>query len=76
MRACVAIGLLDGRRERPIRQHTLLQTFRKDTPGSLRDLALAITQPSQWLPLNEFVTSVRTGQSQVKAALGMDFSTT
>jgi O-methyltransferase domain len=50
-----------------------LQTLRKDTPGSLRDLALAITQPSQWLPLNEFVTSVRTGQSQVSSALGMDF---
>jgi hypothetical protein len=34
---------------------------------------MAITQPSQWLPLNHFVASVRTGQSQVTAALGMDF---
>jgi hypothetical protein len=73
MRACVAIGLLTADANGRFGSTPLLQTLRKDTPGSLRDLALAITQPSQWLPLNEFVTSVRTGQSQVSAALGMDF---
>ena len=73
MRACVAIGLLTADENGRFGSTPLLQTLRKDTPGSLRDLALAITQPSQWLPLNEFVTSVRTGQSQVSAALGMDF---
>ena len=73
MRACVAIGLLTADANGRFASTPLLQTLRKDTPGSLRDLALAITQPSQWLPLNEFVTSVRTGQSQVSAALGMDF---
>jgi hypothetical protein len=44
-----------------------------DTPGSLRDLAVATTLPVHWLPWNEFSTSVRTGQSQVNAVLGMDF---
>ena len=73
MRACVAIGLLTADANGRFGSTPLLQTLRKDTPGSLRDLALAMTQPSQWLPLNEFVTSVRTGQSQVSAALGMDF---
>jgi hypothetical protein len=73
MRACVAIGLLTADANGRFGSTPLLQTLRKETPGSLRDLALAITKPSQWLPLNEFVTSVRTGQSQVSAALGMDF---
>ena len=73
MRACVAIGLLTADANGRFGSTPLLQTLRKDTRGSLRDLALAMTQPSQWLPLNEFVTSVRTGQSQVSAALGMDF---
>ena len=73
MRACVAIGLLTADENGRFGSTPLLQTLRKDTPGSLRDLALAITQPSQWLPLNEFVTSVLTGQSQVSSALGMDF---
>ena len=73
MRACVAIGLLTADANGRFGSTPLLQTLRKDTPGSLRELALAMTQPSQWLPLNEFVTSVRTGQSQVSAALGMDF---
>ena len=73
MRACVAIGLLTADANSRFGSTPLLQTLRKETPGSLRELALAMTQPSQWLPLNEFVTSVRTGQSQVSAALGMDF---
>ena len=73
MRACVAIGLLTADANGRFGSTPLLQTLRTDTPGSLRDLALAMTQPSQWLPLNEFVTSVRSGQSQVSAALGMDF---
>ena len=73
MRACVALGLLTADDHGRFTGTPLLQTLGKDTPGSLRDLVLAITQPSQWLPLNEFTTSVRTGQSQAEAALGMGF---
>jgi hypothetical protein len=73
MRACVALGLLTADASGRFGATPLLQTLGKDAPGSLRYLALAMTQPSQWLPLNEFVTSVRTGQSQATAALGMDF---
>ena len=73
MRACVALGLLTADAHGRFTGTPLLQTLVKATPGSLRDLALATTQPSQWLPLNEFTTSVRTGQSQAEAALGMGF---
>ena len=50
MRACVAIGLLTADANGRFGSTPLLQTLRKDTRGSLRDLALAMTQPSQWLP--------------------------
>lgn len=73
MRACVALGLLTADDHGRFSTTPLLQTLRTDTPGSLRDLAVATTLPVQWIPWNEFTTSVRTGQSQVDAALGMEF---
>ena len=73
MRACVALGLLSADTDGRFASTSLLDTLRKDTPGSLRGLALATTLPAQWLSWNEFTASVRTGQCQVTAALGMDF---
>jgi hypothetical protein len=73
MRACVALGLLTADADGRFASTPLLQTLAKNTPGSLRGLALAMTLPAQWLPWNEFTTSVRSGQSQASAALGMDF---
>jgi hypothetical protein len=73
MRACVALGLLTADADGRFGSTPLLQTLTKDTPGSLRGLALAMTLPAQWLPWNEFTASVRTGHSQASAVLGMDF---
>lgn len=46
MRACVALGLLTADAHGRFTGTPLLQTLVKATPGSLRDLALATTQPS------------------------------
>jgi predicted O-methyltransferase YrrM len=73
MRACVELGLLTADADGRFGSTPLLQTLGKDTPGSLRGLALAMTLPAQWLPWNEFTASVRTGHSQASAVLGMDF---
>jgi hypothetical protein len=73
MRACVALGLLTADAEGRFGSTPLLQTLATDTPGSLRGLALATTLPAQWIPWNEFTTSVRKGESQVDVSLGMDF---
>jgi hypothetical protein len=73
MRACVALGLLTADDDGRFASTPLLQTLGKDAPGSLRDLAVATMLPAHWIPWGEFATSVRTGQSQVSAALGMDF---
>jgi O-methyltransferase domain len=51
----------------------LLETLRRDAAGSLRGLAMATTLPAQWLAWNQFTASVRTGRTQVEAALGTDF---
>lgn len=72
MRACVALGLLTADGDR-FRGTPLLGTLRTDAHGSLRGLALATTLPGQWLAWNEFTASVRTGRTQVGAALGTDF---
>jgi O-methyltransferase domain/Dimerisation domain len=73
MRACVALGLLTADMEGRFHGTPLLETLRKDAPGSLRGLALATTLPAQWLTWNEFTASVRRGRTQVAAALGTDF---
>ena len=73
MRACVAVDLLTADTHNRFASTSLLETLRKDTPGSLRGLALATTLPAQWLSWNEFTASVRTGTSQASVALGMDF---
>ena len=73
MRACVVLGLLTADPEGRFHSTPLLETLRKDAPGSLRGLALATTLPGQWLAWNEFSASVRAGRSQAVAALGTDF---
>jgi hypothetical protein len=71
MRACVALGLLKSDADNRFHATQLLDTLRKDAPQSLRGLALAVTNRAHWLPWDEFVASVRTGQSQAPKALGM-----
>jgi predicted O-methyltransferase YrrM len=73
MRACVTLGLLTADDDGRFSGTPLLQTLSKDAPGSMRGLALGATLPVQWLPWSEFITTVRTGESQVSAVLGMDF---
>jgi len=70
MRACVALGLLSSDGDGRFHATPLLDTLRKDAPQSLRGLALAVTNRAHWLPWDEFVASVRTGQSQAPKALG------
>jgi O-methyltransferase domain/Dimerisation domain len=73
MRAGVALGLLTADADGRFTGTPLLATLREDTPGSLRDLAVALTLPCHWWPWSEFTASVRTGQNQAQAVLGMGF---
>jgi hypothetical protein len=73
MRACVTAGLLTADAKGRFYSTPLLETLRKDVPGSLRGLALATTLPAQWLAWNEFSVSVRSGRTQAAAVLGTNF---
>lgn len=72
MRAGVTFGLLTVDAEQRFHATALLNTLCKDAPGSLRGVALGVTNRAHWLPWGEFVETVRTGQSQVSRVLGMD----
>jgi O-methyltransferase domain len=49
---------------------SLLNTLRTDNAQSLRDLAMLMAGPANWLPWGRFVDCVKTGQPQAVAALG------
>jgi hypothetical protein len=73
MRAGVPLGLLTVDEDQRFSTTALLNTLRKDAPRSLRGWALALTSRAVWLPWGEFAASVREGQSQDRATLGMSF---
>jgi O-methyltransferase/methyltransferase family protein len=59
MRACVALGLLTPDEDGRFHGTALLDTLRRDAPGSLRGLALATTLPAQWLAWSQFAADLR-----------------
>ncbi|HEY1966406.1 MAG TPA: methyltransferase [Pseudonocardia sp.] len=71
LRACAALKLVTydpatGR----FAATALLHTLRRDSPDSLRNLALVQTAPAHWRGWGHFTDSVRTGFTQFEAALG------
>jgi hypothetical protein len=71
MRACASLGLLSHDGERRFSMTPMGELLRSDTPGSLRESALSAGSPAFWLPWGRLPEAVRTGQSQVRTALGM-----
>ena len=73
MRAGLTLGLLTVDADERFHGTALLDTLRKDAPGSPRGMALALTNRSHWLPWGEFVAAVRTGKCQTREVLGLPF---
>ncbi len=71
LRACTTLNLVEPLGGGQYRGTELLDTLRADTPKSLRGMALGATNNSHWSPWLSFGQSVRTGESQVGASLGM-----
>jgi O-methyltransferase domain len=46
------------------------ELLRSDISGSMRDMAVALTAPSHWLPWGRLAEAVRHGERQTVAALG------
>ena len=73
LRAAVTVGLLVE--TEPDRfELTALGAQLRDGghSGSLRDLAIALTAPSHWLPYGRLLEAVMSGRPQASEALGMD----
>lgn len=69
MRACVNIGLLTYEGD-AFAGTPLLALLSKDSPMSMKSLALAMTAPGHWLPFGRMPEAVRQGRSQVTETLG------
>jgi hypothetical protein len=72
LRACASLGILEQRDGAAFALTPLGETLRSSTIGSMRDLAIALTAPSHWLPWGRLSEAVRTGQRQARAALGRE----
>lgn len=72
LRGGVSAGLFE---EAPGRTFTLTlmgSLLRANVPGSMRDMAIAQSDRSHWLPWGRLHEAVRTGKSVSRAALGTD----
>ncbi|WP_234800315.1 acetylserotonin O-methyltransferase [Mycolicibacterium diernhoferi] len=70
MRTCCSLGLLTSTDGVRFAATSLLGTLRRDDPNSLRGMVLAMCAPGHWQTWGRFPDAVRTGDRQVKAALG------
>ncbi|WP_231646119.1 acetylserotonin O-methyltransferase [Mycolicibacterium mengxianglii] len=70
MRTCASLGLVTSTDGVHFTATSLLGTLRKDDPNSLRGMVLATGAPGHWLPWSRFPDAVRSGDQQIKAALG------
>jgi hypothetical protein len=71
MRVCVSLGLLVQEGDGYFATTPMGQLLRTGINDSLRDMAMAYGSPGHWLSWGHATDAVRTGQSQVRQALGM-----
>lgn len=70
LRACASLGLVIHDGDDRFAATPLLNTLRTSDPQSLRDLAMLMAGPANWLPWGRFVDAVKTGEPQAVATLG------
>jgi hypothetical protein len=71
LRACASLGIVTHDGKSRFASTPLLNTLRKDTPRSLRGMALAWPAPGHWLPWGRFIDAIKTGEGQTIPTLGM-----
>jgi len=70
LRTCASLGMVKYDDNSRFAGTSLLDTLRKDSPQSLRAIALSWPLPGHWLPWGRFAEAVKTGKSQAVPALG------
>ena len=72
LRACVSLDLVVADNQLRFAPTPLLDTLRRDTPGSLRGLAISQGAPGHWLPFGRLVDAITTGSRQTLNTLGKE----
>lgn len=72
LRTLASIGIFSQPEPGVFALTPLGETLRSDTPGSVRNFAIAQTAYGHWETWGRFVESVKTGEPMARAALGME----
>jgi len=72
LRGGVNAGVVQQVSPRTFALTPLGDVLRSDVPGSLRALAIALSDPSHWLPWGRLPEAIQTGTTTTRAALGGD----
>ena len=72
LRTLASIGIFSQTDPGAFALTPLGETLRSDTPGSVRNFAIAQTASGHWEPWGRFVESVKTGKAMAREALGME----
>src|ERR1700730_3375770 len=70
LRASADVGLVSALPDGRFGLTPLGELLRSNVPGSMRNLAIALTAPGHWLPWGRLAEAVRHGERQTVAALG------
>ena len=72
MRLLVSVGIFDAPRPGTFALTPVSNLLRSGHPESMRDLAVALTSASHWLPWGRFTTTLRSGRSGPQHTFGKD----
>jgi len=72
LRASASVGVISAMSDGRFGLTPLGEKLRSNLPGSMRDIAVAITAPGHWLSWGRLAEAVRSGKRQTPATLGRE----
>lgn len=72
LRASASVDLLSPTSDGRFKLTPLGELLVANVPGSLRDMAVALTAPGHWLPWGRLIDAVKAGERQARDALGRE----
>ncbi len=72
LRASASVGVISAKSDGRFGLTPLGEKLRSNVPGSMRDIAVAITAPGHWLSWGRLAEAVRSGKRQTPATLGRE----
>jgi SAM-dependent methyltransferase len=72
LRASASVGVIAAMNDGRFCLTPLGEKLRSNVPGSMRDIAVAVTAPGHWLPWGHLADAIRSGQRQAQATLGRE----